>query len=550
MKAKTYIQIAIIVFVLAGFSQNMMAQTNTFPSTGAAGIGTTAPNASSLLEIKSTSKGFLAPRMTKAQRDAISSPATGLLIYQTNSTPGFYYYSGSAWKAVTPNASGWSLTGNAGTTNTNFLGTTDNNNFRIRTNNIERVVIDTSGNLVLQNGVLTIKNTASSANVVINRANTIAGTSNQISFQDNSATKWAIGGTNIGSAGANNFSLYNYTISDNALTVLSNSNNVGIGTNSPLSKLHVEDGTNGVAIQGNCTNNSFGGTTIGVYGKASTGYGVYGVSNGVSNDDVSAGVYGSGYYGIYGSSSNWAGYFNGYVYCTASYQGSDSRLKQNIVDFSSAISIINQLRPKQYEYKQDGPYSSMGLPQGKHYGLIAQDVEQVLPNVVKETSFNTRLAQPLAKEKQPASQSSEVVKFKAVNYTELIPILVKAVQELNEKNDDLQKQVDELKAMSVSNKSVTNGQQLAIISAALLQQNIPNPFATNTTITYTLPQKFANAQIVIIDKSGKAIKSVNISGSGNGSLQVDASTLAAGAYSYSLLVDGKLISTRQMILAK
>src|SRR5215471_11027510 len=76
------------------------AQTNTFPSGGAAGIGTTTPDASSLLEIKSTKKGLLIPRMTKTQRDAIGAPATGLLIYQTNSTPGFYYYNGSAWQPV------------------------------------------------------------------------------------------------------------------------------------------------------------------------------------------------------------------------------------------------------------------------------------------------------------------------------------------------------------------------------------------------------------------------------------------------------------------
>ncbi len=65
------------------------------------GIGNTTftPNASSLLELRSTSSGFLMPRMTEAQRDAISSPATGLMIYQTNNTPGYYYYDGSSWQS-------------------------------------------------------------------------------------------------------------------------------------------------------------------------------------------------------------------------------------------------------------------------------------------------------------------------------------------------------------------------------------------------------------------------------------------------------------------
>ena len=76
------------------------AQTNTFPATGSAGIGTVVPNASSLLEMVSTSKGLLIPRMTIAQRNAIATPATGLLIYLTDGTKGFYYYSGTGWAAV------------------------------------------------------------------------------------------------------------------------------------------------------------------------------------------------------------------------------------------------------------------------------------------------------------------------------------------------------------------------------------------------------------------------------------------------------------------
>jgi trimeric autotransporter adhesin len=76
-----------------------MAQTNTFPLSGSAGIGTTTPNTSSALEMVSTTKGLLIPRMTQAQKNAIASPANGLIIYQTNNTKGFYYYDGS-WKNI------------------------------------------------------------------------------------------------------------------------------------------------------------------------------------------------------------------------------------------------------------------------------------------------------------------------------------------------------------------------------------------------------------------------------------------------------------------
>src|SRR6187402_896055 len=79
--------------------------------------GTNADN-SALLDIKSSSKGILIPRLTTAQKTAISSPATGLLIYQTNGAAGFYYYNGSAWASLSAAAgalTGWSTTGNGGT---------------------------------------------------------------------------------------------------------------------------------------------------------------------------------------------------------------------------------------------------------------------------------------------------------------------------------------------------------------------------------------------------------------------------------------------------
>ncbi len=90
----------IIITILTIVSLKAMPQTNKFPSTGSAGIGTVTPAASSLLEMKSTSKGLLIPRMTQAQRDAIASPAEGLMIYQTDGTPGFYYIYSGAWTAL------------------------------------------------------------------------------------------------------------------------------------------------------------------------------------------------------------------------------------------------------------------------------------------------------------------------------------------------------------------------------------------------------------------------------------------------------------------
>jgi len=79
---------------------------DTLVTTGVIGVGTTSPSGSAALEINSTGLGFLASRMGRGQRNAIPSPATGLLIYQTNFTPGFYYYNGTEWKLVGAEAFG------------------------------------------------------------------------------------------------------------------------------------------------------------------------------------------------------------------------------------------------------------------------------------------------------------------------------------------------------------------------------------------------------------------------------------------------------------
>lgn len=80
-----------ILILLVNCSLNAQVSINTDGSSA---------DSSAILEIKSTDKGFLPPRMTQAQRDSISSPATGLIIYQTDSTAGLYQYDGISWSAI------------------------------------------------------------------------------------------------------------------------------------------------------------------------------------------------------------------------------------------------------------------------------------------------------------------------------------------------------------------------------------------------------------------------------------------------------------------
>jgi hypothetical protein len=73
------------------------------------GINNENPDASAALDITSTTGGLLVPRMTETQRDAISPAATGLMIYQTDGTVGFYYYNGSSWSEVAATSATYSI---------------------------------------------------------------------------------------------------------------------------------------------------------------------------------------------------------------------------------------------------------------------------------------------------------------------------------------------------------------------------------------------------------------------------------------------------------
>lgn len=129
--------LTLCILPIAAFAQNV-------------GIGTATPNSSAMLEVSSTTKGLLVPRMTKVQKSAIASPATGLLIWQTDGIPGFYYNGGMPespdWYMIgTADENQWKLTGNADiNANEHFLGTTTKQPLRFRINNIWAGSIDSA----------------------------------------------------------------------------------------------------------------------------------------------------------------------------------------------------------------------------------------------------------------------------------------------------------------------------------------------------------------------------------------------------------------------
>ena len=116
------------------------------------------PESSAMLDVKSSNKGILIPRMLETDRTSIQSPAKGLLVYQTDADSGFYYNAGNAaptWvKLYSGNTSAyaWTTLGNSGTSSgTDFIGTADNQALDIRTNNTVRVRITIKGQIEVLN---------------------------------------------------------------------------------------------------------------------------------------------------------------------------------------------------------------------------------------------------------------------------------------------------------------------------------------------------------------------------------------------------------------
>lgn len=108
--------------------------------------GSTA-NASAMLDVKSTTKGMLIPRMSKTQKNTILTPASGLLVYQTSpDSVGFHYFDGSNWLWLNPiESNDWKITGNTGTdTAINFFGTTDSEPIKFKQNNQQTAYFSSS----------------------------------------------------------------------------------------------------------------------------------------------------------------------------------------------------------------------------------------------------------------------------------------------------------------------------------------------------------------------------------------------------------------------
>lgn len=363
------------------FSLQMFAQT---------GIGTTSPDASAKLEVSATNKGFLPPRVALTATNAtspITSPATGLLVYNTasagsspnNVTPGFYYYNGSSWVKLigaTDNAANVTGTvaianGGTGTTTGSITGTGALTFTAGGANQNITLTPSGTGNTILNNNVgigtstpvdrLDIRN-AMSVNEIKFRGTDGGddsdpyrlrkikiGNSNelQLHINDDADERFTIYGNSCLLDGCTDYSssLYHYFRADGNVY---HRGNVGIGTTSPNAPLHVASSV----LQ-----------YVNMYGYLSQGGTA---ANYTANTNIS--------YSIQADSRIRASEFNAI---------SDVRIKKGIASINSRnqLSDLNKLRVVQYSY-----IDQLANGTKNKTGFIAQEVEKVNPQFVNQSS--------------------------------------------------------------------------------------------------------------------------------------------------------------------
>ena len=243
--------------------------------------------------------------------------------------------------------------------------------------------------------------------------------------------------------------------------------------------------------------------------------------------------------------------FNVDVNASGIFVPSDERYKENIEPVEDVLESLMSLEPVTYNLKshraptavmQDGSKESevmnkyyRNLEQGsERYGFLAQNVKDVFPELV-HTDNNG---------------------YMSVDYIGLIPILVQSINELRAELDEVKAEKQELESAAAAAPAFNAPQQTAqdevsaSLTKAVLYQNAPNPWSSETVIRYRLPQSVARADIYIYDMQGAQLKSIPAQGRGESQVTLTAHDLKAGMYLYALVADGALVDSKQMILTK
>ncbi|MAN29447.1 MULTISPECIES: tail fiber domain-containing protein [Mesonia] len=269
-----------------------------------------------------------------------------------------------------------------------------------------------------------------------------------------------------------------------------------------------------------------GATAIGVSGFAensTTSYSIYGQSSGTS------------------ASNDYAGFFEGDVEVTGNlFYGSDRKLKENIESEEDyeVLESMRKLNPVRYTFKEN---KNVTLPSGLQHGLLAQELEEVFPELVRD------IKKPVFDKEGNITGEYE---FKSVRYQDLIPLLVQSVKELSEEVEFLKGELNQKGQTLVFNETSslsTEDKALLMKESYYLAQNYPNPFEGRSVIEYRLPEGAKSASIMIFDMTGNFLKEYQLREQ-EGKIEITADEFGAGMYLYSLVSGNQEIISKKMIV--
>ncbi|HQF29137.1 MAG TPA: tail fiber domain-containing protein [Bacteroidia bacterium] len=427
----------------------------------------------------------------------------------------------------------WGLTGNAGTNPaTNFLGTTDNKALKIKTNNVVRMTFTGAGKIGIGNSApisrLDILGSSTALEPVVNIVGKYSGAVDVVGLSASSTPSDTNG---IGVQGRGN-----YTGVDGYGNFIGVSGEGVLGTYgySDVTGTSLDPtGATGVAAGGNVGNGVFGYST-----NATQNIAIWGIAS-----DTSTAT----------SPVDFAGYFQGNMLAWRYYTPSDSRLKTNIQPLGNVLSKVAKLQTANYNFKT-AEYPNLYLPTDLQTGFMAANIQEQFPNLVSDVHLPSKVD----KNGKLISQEADI---KVVNYMGMVPVLTAAIQEqqaqiatkdaaiadLQSKLNTLESRLNAIEA-ALSNANAEKS--TATLVGATLDQNSPNPFSQSTTIQYSLPDSYSSASLVLTSSNGVVMRNYTLKGRARGSVVLNANELSAGNYSYSLIVDGVVISSKNLMLTK
>lgn len=483
----------------------------TISADGDVGIGTPTPNAT--LEVVGGSPGI------------VGEFGSGVLQIRNPDTDANAVAAISGHNSASSNTQLWFLGSLRSTDQTMALINRQNDNLEFWTNDMQRVVIDNNGVTEITasrtdagivggfgSGSLQLKapETDANAGVSISGHNSASGNSQNWYLGDISSSSQEISFIN-----RNDADLSFWTDNSERMTIEADGD-VGIGTSIAFGKLHSKQSTNDKAL---------------VFENDGDGNDFY--SFDIVIDDLRIGYDADGPTG--GTSFPQIAYINedgAYV------DSSDRRLKDNIKPLEDNIlEKVLKLRPKTYTFKHLRNKGTRSM------GFIAQEVQEVFPDIARVSEYKD---------------------YMALRYDDFAILSIKAIQEqqtiiqekearitqIEQELADLKQLVQQVLGENNASPSKPNTASTILHEPATLKQNQPNPFTENTLIEYHLPKGTLAAQLQITNPNGQVIQVIVLEGIGEGQVNLKSGTLTAGSYFYSLIIDGKVVDTKQMVLTK